>query len=142
MLDVYHGIKTVLARVTTILFLSLLLTNCVVAPAQPGPYYGPVIWYDYWYYPYAGIYFDIHRNLYFYHHHGRWVSARKLPKHYHGKLGHHVKMRLKDKRPHVRHKQHIQRYPSKHYQPRRSAPQRPDRPPTSREHRRREQRTR
>lgn len=97
------------------------LSACVVVPAdyETAPHYhhGPVVWYDYWYYPHVGIYFDVHRSLYFYYVDGRWVSTRILPRHYHGRLGDRIKLRLKDKRPYVRHREHVKKYPGRKYSP-------------------------
>lgn len=76
-------------------------------PSRPRPY----AWYDYWYYPFSGIYFHIHTGYYYYYHDHRWRRSHRLPPHIRPDHRHRHKMHIPDRKPWERHEEHRRRYP-------------------------------
>jgi hypothetical protein len=64
-----------------------LVPGCAYDPYDPGPYARPEVryrspyYYDYHYYPSAGVYFHVYSGRYYYRLHNAWVQARVLPSH-------------------------------------------------------------
>ena len=83
------------------------------SPPSHAPAYGrraqDVVFYNYTYYPSYGIYFDPVRNVYFYQSNKSWVTAAKLP-HAYRKLGKGVKIKVDNKKPYLKHKEHKSKY--------------------------------
>lgn len=102
--------KTVKYTLIILAFSSLgLLNACILVDDRPYGYAHGYYYYNY--YPSLGIYYDTRRHLYFYQHHRHgWTRSRHLPKGYvlKGRTSHRMKMR--HARPHLRHKEHRQRY--------------------------------
>lgn len=84
---------------------------------EPARYYAPrAEYYDYWYYPAIGAYYDPRVSIYFYYEHDHWVRTRALPPHYRPYLDRHVTVRSPHDRPYAEHHQHRQHYAPERYQ--------------------------
>lgn len=87
-------------------------------PYPYDPYYhdGPrVTYYDYWYYPSLGCYYDTRTRYYIYFEHDHWVRARALPPHLRPHLGSHVVVRSPHDRPYEYHHRHREQYAPERY---------------------------
>lgn len=104
---------------------------------ESAPYYGPhAAYYDYWYYPEAGFYYDPRIRIYIYQEHDHWIRSPRLPPHLHSHRGGHVTVRSPHDRPyedHLRHRDRYaperddrKRYDQRHYDPKRYDPKRYD----------------
>ena len=83
---------------------------------EPAPYYGSrADYYDYWYYPSAGFYYDPRIRIYIYQEHDHWIRARRLPAHLHSHQGRHVTIRAPRDRPYEDHPRHRDRYDTERY---------------------------
>lgn len=86
-------------------------SGCVYYPEGPvAAYDGPDRRYDYYYYPGANVYFHFLSGLYYYHHLGRWHSARRLPRHIRVNRRHRRRLSIRGERPYRRNRQHRRRY--------------------------------
>jgi hypothetical protein len=98
---------------------AVALTACVHVRDghyEPTPHYPPqAVYYDYWYYPAIGCYFDIRTNYYIYFEHDRWIRVRVLPPHLRPYLGRHVIIRSPHQRPYAEHQRHQDQYPPERY---------------------------
>jgi hypothetical protein len=74
-------------------------------------YYYPFYYYDYYYYPYWRVYFHIYSGWYYYHDHDHWRRARRLPPHIHLDKRHRRLLRIRDRKPWLRHDEHRRKYP-------------------------------
>ncbi len=66
------------------------------------PYHSPAssVYYEYYYYPEQNVYYDMHRHLYFYHHHSHgWVTVNTLPSYIHLRGNRRQSLRYKHNRP-------------------------------------------
>lgn len=96
--------------------LSALLSSCgfthglIVVGDEPGP----VAFYNYWYYPDYGVYYDYDAHMYFYLEGSTWVRVGHLPPRYHG-LGRHVVVESERGRPWARYDDHRAKYPPGHW---------------------------
>jgi len=106
-------------RTAMVAVAAVLLTACVHARNdyyEPAPHYPPqVVYYDYWYYPAIGCYFDIRTNYYIYFEHGSWIRVRVLPPHLRPYLGRHVTVRSPHQRPYDEHYRHREQHPPERY---------------------------
>jgi hypothetical protein len=105
------------------------LSGCVTAgpsssyaPVDPHVSHYPYDYYDYYYYPAVNVYFDVHRQVYFCYVSGGWVMYRTLPPHIHLHGHAHHKIRMREDRPYLRHREHVREFPRHHY---RSDPNKP-----------------
>ena len=86
---------------------------------DPDPYYSPrIMYYDFWYYPAIGAYYDPHTHIYIYYDHDHWLRARVLPPRIRPYLGHHVTVRSPHDRPYEEHHRHRQQYQPERYRER------------------------
>lgn len=110
---------SIFSRTAMVAVAAVMLTACVHVRDdyyQPAPHYPPqATYYDYWYYPAIGCYFDIRTNFYIYFEHGRWVRARVLPPHWRPYLGRHVIIRSPHQRPYEEHLRHRDQHPPERY---------------------------
>jgi hypothetical protein len=95
-----------------------VMTAC--APVQhypePAQYHAPrVVYYDYWYYPAIGSYYDPRTHVYIYYERNHWVRARALPVHVRPHLGRHVVVRLQHDRPYEAYPRHREQYVPERY---------------------------
>ena len=67
-------------------------------------------WYDYYYYPAVGVYFNYRTGYYYYPHRGRWHHARRLPSHIHIRDYDRVHLRMHDDRPYRKYDEHRVKY--------------------------------
>ena len=79
------------------------------------PYAGTVVsyrepWYDYYYYPSAGVYFNDRTGYYYHHDHGRWNHVRRLPRHIRIYDDDRVHLRMRGDRPYLYHNEHRRKY--------------------------------
>lgn len=106
--------------VTAALLVSLvtLLPGCAYDVYGPGPsaVQHPAYYYDYNYYPGAGVYFNIYSGYYYYRSNNVWMRARVLPSSIY--LGPHVGLRIWSDRPYTYYNAHRERYhPARSYHP-------------------------
>jgi hypothetical protein len=112
---------TTYARIALITAAAGLMTACVSSPHyyDPDPYYSPrAVYYDYWYYPAIGAYYDPSAHIYIYHEHDHWIRARALPPRMRPHLGHHVTVRSPHERPYEEHNRHREQYQPERYRER------------------------
>ncbi len=76
--------------------------GAVISSQQP--------WYDYDYYPSAGVYFNYGTGYYYHHDHGRWNHVRRLPRHIRIHDYDRVRLRLHGDRPYLYHDEHRRKY--------------------------------
>lgn len=71
----------------------------------------------YHYYPYADIYFDTGRNMYFYlDNHGQWSFSVNLPIHLHSRLNYgYVEFESEAERPYLKHQHYRNKYRNSNY---------------------------
>jgi hypothetical protein len=67
-------------------------------------------WYDYYYYPAVGVYFNYRTGYYYYSHRGRWRHARHLPSHIHIRDYDRVHLRMRDDKPYRKYNEHRVKY--------------------------------
>lgn len=109
------------ARIALIAAVAGLMTACATTTRyyDPNPYHSPrVVYYDYWYYPAIGAYYDPHSHIYIYYEHDHWIRARALPHRMRPHLGHHVTVRSPHDRPYEAHHRHRQEYRPERYRER------------------------
>ena len=80
-----------------------------------SPYAGTVVayqqpWYDYYYYPSVGVYFNYRTGYYYHHDHGRWRHVRRLPRHIHINQRDRVHLRMRGDRPYTKYSEHRRIY--------------------------------
>ena len=68
--------------------------------------------FHYDYYPDAEVYFDTIRHLYFYQDGGTWAMSVALPISFQENLGSSVRLKLKNAKPYLFHREHRQEHPS------------------------------
>lgn len=107
------------SRTAMVAVAAVILTACVHVRDghyEPTPHYPPqAVYYDYWYYPAIGCYFDIRTNYYIYFEHDRWIRVRVLPPHLRPYLGRHEIIRSPHQRPYAEHQRHQDQYPPERY---------------------------
>lgn len=77
----------------------------------PGPRPRPVGYYEYYYYPYADVYFHVYTGYYYYVVGGTWHRARALPPRYVLDPRYRVQLTIRDDRPYVHHSDHRRAHP-------------------------------
>ncbi len=112
---------TTFARILQIVLaitVTLGLSSCAVYDRPYGPGYvrqvppaTGVVYYDYWYYPEAQVYFDVNRHIYFYFTNQHWVETRVLPTYWRSKLHSYVPIHSRYQRPYIENKDHSRKYP-------------------------------
>lgn len=65
---------------------------------------------DYYYYPNVHVYYHIYTGYYYYRSGGIWIRVKVLPRYIQIHRRDRVKIRIKDKRPYLRHEEHQHRY--------------------------------
>lgn len=102
------------------------LSSCAVYERPYGPGYvrqapppAGVVYYDYWYYPEAHVYFDVNRRVYFYYTNKRWVETRVLPPSWRSRLHSHVPIQSREARPYLEYREHSHKYPPRYRDERR-----------------------
>lgn len=93
------------------------VTGCAYDPV----FYGPpayssdyrVHYYDYYYYPNVGVYFQFSSGYYYYHDHSHWVRTRVLPKRILIDPQSRVRIRVDSDKPYVKYPEHRRRYQPK-----------------------------
>ncbi|MFP5507243.1 MAG: hypothetical protein ACLGH6_13690 [Gammaproteobacteria bacterium] len=111
------------ARIALLVAVASLTAGCAHVrddydPYPYDPYYhdGPrVTYYDYWYYPALGCYYDTRTRYYIYFESNRWARARVLPPHLRPHLGSHVVVRAPHERPYEYHQRHREQYAPERY---------------------------
>lgn len=74
--------------------------------------------YDYYYYPSASVYFNIHSGYYRYYDHGRWIRSSTLPPTIHLSPRDRHFFQTREPEPFHRNRQYQERFkPTPHYQP-------------------------
>lgn len=109
--------------------LILLLGTAVLTPScaydsygprpytRPATHYRPAYYYDYHYYPSAGVYFNLYSGYYYYRSGGIWVRARVLPSRIYLGPRDRIHMRIWADKPYAYYSLHRQRFsPPPHYQ--------------------------
>ena len=115
-----HRLSTY-ARITLIAVVAVVMTACATSPGyyEPDPYYSPrLAYYDYWYYPAIGAYYDPGARIYIYYEDNHWIRTRALPSRMRPYLGRHVTLRSPHDRPYEQHHRHRQRYQPERYRER------------------------
>ena len=105
-------------RIALVAAVAGVMTACASAPHyyDPDPYYSPrAVYYDYWYYPAIGGYYDPRARIYIYYEHNHWIRARALPTHVRPYLGHHVTVRSPHERPYEENPRHREHYLPERY---------------------------
>ena len=100
------------------LALTAVISGCAYDVYGPAPDGGgqAAYYYDYDYYPAAGVYFNFYSGYYYYRSNNVWVRARLLPAHIY--LGPRVALRIRSDKPYTYYSIHRERYrPSRSYQP-------------------------
>jgi hypothetical protein len=116
------------SRLHSICARTALAATVVLAVAacahDPYGYYAPaphhsryVTYYDYWYYPAIGSYYDPRSHVYIYFEGGRWTHARALPPRLRPHLGRHVTIHSPHERPYEEHHRHREQYRPERYRP-------------------------
>ncbi len=83
---------------------------------EPAPYYSPQAgYYDYWYYPAIGAYYEPRTRVYLYFDRDHWIHARELPSRVERYRGDHVTIRLPNDRPYEQQNQHRRQYEPERY---------------------------
>ena len=106
------------ARIALVAAAALAVTACahVQDSYEPDRYYSPqVTYYDYWYYPAVGAYYDTHAHTYIYFEQDHWIRARVLPSRFRPYLGRYVNIRSRNDRPYEEHDRHRQQYAPERY---------------------------
>lgn len=67
-------------------------------------------WYDYYYYPSVGVYFNYRTGYYYHHDRGRWNHVRRLPRHINIYPQDRVHLRMRSDRPYLKHHEHQRKY--------------------------------
>ena len=103
-------------------FISIVIVAIVLVVAVHGCVYDPVYYgppsyseyhphyYDYYYYPSAGVYFQFTTGYYYYRGHDRWVRVRKLPPNVYIDPRDRVQIRIDSEKPYLRHDEHARRF--------------------------------
>ena len=101
--------------------LALGLSSCVVYDRPYGPGYvrhapppASMVYYDYWYYPDAQVYFDTNRRVYFYLSNQRWVETKVLPPSWRSRLHGYVPIHSRNARPYIEYREHTRKYPPRY----------------------------
>jgi len=109
---------SIYTRIALIAAAASVMTACVSNPHYYDRYPHAstrVVYYDYWYYPAIGAYYDPRARIYIYHEHDHWIRTRALPPRMRSHLGHHVTVRSPHDRPYEEHHRHRQQYqPERH----------------------------
>jgi hypothetical protein len=105
-------------RGIAVLVLVIGIAGCAVeGPIPPGPV---PYWYDYYFYPSVGVYFNIHSGYYYYRSGGRWVHTLILPPTIRLDQKDRHSFRSKEPEPFRNDREHRDRFkPIPHYQPNR-----------------------
>ncbi len=98
----------------------LALSGCydpyyVAGDGYQSSYGGTVVsyqqpWYDYDYYPSAGVYFNDRTGYYYHHDRGRWHHVRRLPRHIRIHDYDRVHLRARGDRPYLYYDEHRRKY--------------------------------
>jgi hypothetical protein len=80
-------------------------------PPPHAPAHGYRAKHTYQYYPQSGIYFDVHRKMYFYLEGDRWQVSVSLPDRLRVRLGEHVTLKMETDRPYIKYDEHKRKYP-------------------------------
>ena len=80
-------------------------------PPPHAPAHGYRAKHTYQYYPQSGIYFDVHRKVYFYLEGDRWQVSVSLPDQLRVRLGKHVTIEMDTDRPYISYDEHKRTYP-------------------------------
>lgn len=78
-------------------------------PPPPRPHYHP----DYYYYPYADVYFHLYTGWYFYRDRNVWHRVRRLPPRIHLDPRRRHSLRIPEGKPWRRHDEHRRKYPAR-----------------------------
>lgn len=109
------------ARITLLGVVAVVMTACTSAPHyhDPDRYYSSrVVYYDYWYYPAIGAYYDPRARTYIYYEHDHWIRARALPQRIRPYVGNHVTVRSSHDRPYEEHYRHWEKHQPERYRER------------------------
>lgn len=104
------------APVALFLGLTALLSACAYDAYYPGPYssppaaHHPVHYYDYHYYPGAGVYFHLYSGYYYYRSGGAWVRFSILPPLIHIDSRDRIQLRIWSDKPYTHYRTHSERY--------------------------------
>lgn len=95
-----------------LIFISGLLSSCAFrrAVVVVGDEPGPMMVYQYWYYPDWGIYYDYDAHVYFYLEGSVWHRVTYLPARF-NHLGHYVVVESERGKPWARYESHRAKYP-------------------------------
>ena len=88
------------------------LGACVYDPHYKGPsarVHAPHF-YDYYYYPNVGVYFDLSLGYYYYRPGKYWARVRVLPKHIYLDHRYRKSLHMEHKTPYVKHPEHRKKY--------------------------------
>lgn len=106
-----------------VLFLASLFTGmagCTIVVGDGGPpHHAPAwghrshVYYDYYYYPHAHVYYNVYTGYYFYLSGSSWISVRVLPRHIHIDRQDRVRLKLRDKKPYLKNREHREKYRSR-----------------------------
>jgi hypothetical protein len=103
-------------KMLVISMLVAVLVGCVAegpVPPAPGPY-----WYDYYYYPSVGVYFDIYSGNYYYRSGDRWAHSPALPPTIHLDQRDRHRFESRERKPYHNDQQHRERFkPLPSYKP-------------------------
>lgn len=105
-------------RIALLAAVAGVMPACTTTPQHydPEPYYPRhAVYYDYWYYPAVGAYYDPHTHIYIYHEHDHWIRTRTLPVHVRPYIGHYVTVRSPHDRPYEEYHQHWEKYQPERY---------------------------
>jgi len=104
--------------VIAIIGLGLLMTipGCFPVVVEDEPWAPDGHWgrNEYYYYPGPGVYFDRHRDLYYYHDGGRWQESHTPPPNFHKDRDSHRELHLDTDRPYTYHSDVQKRFPPVH----------------------------
>ena len=107
-----------ICRLSSVLGIILMVSLAACAYPPPHPHHAHYHAHDYYYYPSVRVYFRYSTGYYYYPSGTVWIKTRKLPPRY--RLDHHdrIVIRIEDKKPYARHKQHREKYrPHPDYRP-------------------------
>jgi hypothetical protein len=80
-------------------------------PPPHAPAHGYRAKYAYRYYPACHVYFDVHRQVYFYLAGGNWRMSVSLPSNIRMRLADHVIIEMDSDRPYIKFSEHKRKYP-------------------------------
>ena len=116
--------RNVIVRVLLVVGMAILFNACVVVPngayyrthVPPSTVYRPAtVYYEWYYFPESGVYYNISERYYYYPYNGSWRRATQLPSRLVLRYEDRVRLKLTDT-PYIKYKEHRRKYPPRHHE--------------------------